>query len=273
MARRLAAAGQAADALAACRFGADRPGNAGRHSPGPRMTHVLIWRKRSEIGCLLWHGFKVAEAEPELRAAMANRSEAGRRKSRRIRVPLQPGESHLYLGLAKSCDRQAGGGGGRAPHGMALIQKWRTKTPPSTVSVPERRSAGYVSACCFRTRASRGGGGRVPHGAADPAEAGGRRPRRHGVPHWPWLSAAETRPRCYCRWASRAEAQAECRGGGKPAEAGRRQPRCRQLPRIDLAYALINLGDVERRLARRPRPGRLRTGDRPEGVAAQGRIR
>ena len=58
-------------------------------------------------------------------------AEAGGRKPRRPEFRRGLASSHIYLGNVLS-DRQAGGGGGRAPQALAIVQKLADDNPAVT---------------------------------------------------------------------------------------------------------------------------------------------
>ena len=181
MARLLMSAGRVADALAACRLArADQEVLAAL--PGASNDARLeLADTIGFIGYLLWYAYKMAEAEPELRKAMAIYQQLADENpgvfkfSRRRRD--QPPLPRPHVGMC----RQAGGGRGRATHCAALYQKLADENPAVTnFRFNTALSLRYLGDQLPET--GKASGGRVSRGDDDSAKAGRRKPRCRLVP-------------------------------------------------------------------------------------------
>ena len=250
--------------------GAGRPGSAGRTSQGPRTTPVSSWRIRSVcIGHLLW--YTSTSRERQCPSSARRWRSIG---SSPTKIPACSSSASAWRPAtfisARRCHAQASRAEAEAELRtvLALYQKLADENPAVTVFRYRSGVQPCVSACNLRTRASR----RRPSTArrltilqklADENPA--------VVAFRSGLAVCRMKlGRLLLQMGKPAEAEDECRAAvailRKLAEDN---PAVTSF-RGDLAYALIYLGDVERSLGQAADgQRRLRTGDRPEGIAAK----
>ena len=215
----------------------------------------------NDLGILLSSTGKPAEAEAEYRKALAILPEAGRRQPRRHRIPQQPGGQPQQPRHTAVADGQAGGGGGRVPHGRwRSARSWPTTTPPSPNSAAAWRTATTTSASCWRqTGKPAEAEAEYRMALAISAEAGRRQPEGPRLPRRRWPRATATSPSCSAASAARPRPATAASGPSRSARRwSRRTPRSR-CTAAHLAESLRRRG-----LARRD------LGD-PAGAAADAR--
>ena len=210
----LAATGQAAEAEAEYRRAVAISGSWPKKTPPSPNFRCCLANHHNALGILLSQTGRPAEAEAEYRRALAIRREAGRRQPRRHRIPQPPGEQPQQPRQPADGDGQAGGGGGRVPHGAGdpaeagRRQPRRHRIPQRPGGQPQQPRHPAVA-----DGPAGGGGGRVP-------------PRRwRSCRSWPtttppspnsaatWRSATTTSATCCAATGQASEAEAEYRAG------------------------------------------------------------
>ena len=188
--------------------GAGDPAEAGRRQP---RRHRIPQRpgeqpQQPRRRCCGETG-KPAEAEAEYRKALAIQQKLADDNPAVTEFRSGLADSHNNLGDLLSEHGQAGGGGGRVPHGAGdpaeagRRQPRRHRLPQPPGGQPQQPRHPAVG-----DGQAGGGGGRVPQGAGDLPEAGRRQPRRHRLPQRPGGQPRAASASC-------------CRDTGKPAEA------------------------------------------------------
>ncbi len=252
MATLLVYAGKSAEALAACQLArADQEVLAavpGASNDARRELADTIERTRLRA---VVHG-QARRGGARVPHGAGDLSKAGRRKSRRHRVPHAAWRAATLSRQRAALDGQAGGGGGGIPQ-----RRWRSSrswwTKPRRHELPQEpggQPAVARPSLLLHDGQAGGGGGRVPQGAGDLPEAGGRRSRRSPTSAYCLAFVHSNLGLLLLQTGKPAEAEAECRKALAILQKLADDNPAVTLFGDRLAFALIDLGDVVRSLGR-----------------------